>query len=247
MKSNVIRSVFDRFMKNFGYVRAATVKTTIVEVARDMTVEQALTYLENGRVIFPIQTDKNGRPIQFEQGVSYIVSSSGRWRKRRTPNGEASGRADAAQVERKKYKPSAEKRQSRLSYTGSSRDQAIYAHWQRLRHSCAAVSSGDAAKPAMVDAWKVYDNFAHDIGQHPDFGLFKRLKRINVELPYGPENLIFTDSTKDKRPIFGKFTTAEVLEIRNSPLKQAHLAKQYGVTPGVIKSIRTRDSYRHIP
>lgn len=56
-----------------------------------------------------------------------------------------------------------------------------------------------------------------------------------------------TSAHKGERHHNARFTEAEIIEIRTSPLGNANLGRQYGVARQVIGNIRQRKSWRHLP
>lgn len=237
---NRIQLTFDHILKRFGYVRATTVRPEIIEAS------PAVVFLDNGKVIFPTPTDKNGRPIQFEPGVSYIVSRKGRWRRRRTfkdkpePNDDVSpGVPETA--------GSVEKHQPYVPTEHQAEYSRLYRRWVRMMSGCYDPNHSDyhlygARGVTVSEEWKEFDQFKADLialGNEP----FNRVLALSdPHKPFGPHNIRFLEGS-----LFRKLEAADVVEIRSSGETTVAAAKRYGVSQTVISKIRRRLIYREIP
>lgn len=254
--NKLLSNILDNLATRLGYVRASEIAPVVFGV--EPVAETAFLELSNGKVIFPIATDKRGKPIQFERGTAYIVGTNGRWRKRRNVSAtavEAETRADDADESETANAPRSgwtqnrkshnEPAQPRTRFDGSKSDASLYQHWHRLR-----ASSADASNPGvnMVEPWKQFDNFARDVHEDGTFGRGMTLVRKDASKPFGPGNFQFVrrSSLEAGRVPHRKLTDIEVKHIRNSPQTLRSLSALYGMSVSSVRDIRTGHSYRDI-
>lgn len=74
--------------------------------------------------------------------------------------------------------------------------------------------------------------------------LFLGTKKDNIHDMWGKNR---DNHAKGERAATAKLTSKDVVEIRNSDLKNHELAKLYGVTDSAIHAIKNRVNWKHVP
>lgn len=256
--------LLEKLLARAGYVRAVSIVIPAPEV-KYVTGQHSI--LSNGKHIFPTSTDSHGNPIHFERGISYIVGSNGRWRKRRVVKAKSEADASSAEdgaadevVEADNEPTPASsrldptKQHSTRSLYDPVHNRSIYQAWLKLYAACHKPNSKPykAAGPngaQMVASWMEYDNFHRDVVDLPSRMPYRQLLRIDNGQPFGPGNVVFGSSTSLEAgytPTNRSLTPLQVAHIRNSPANRKQLANQYGISTNAITNIRSRVTYRDV-
>ncbi|NTF34280.1 hypothetical protein [Rhizobium skierniewicense] len=257
--------LLEKLLARAGYVRADSIVIPAPEI-KYVTGQHSI--LSNGKHIFPTSTDSQGNPIHFERGISYIVGSNGRWRKRRvakapheTPQSRAEdGVADEVVTADDEYAERISRAasgwtqnrkvhnlpaQPRTIFSGSKHDNALYQHWHRLR-----ASTLDPKQPnmSMIAPWQRFDTFAADVRAEGSFGLYRTMLRHDDTKTFGPGNFTFKPRSEMYHPCkaLRRLTEIEVKHIRNSPQTLKSLASLYNMSVTSVRDVRVGKTYREI-
>jgi hypothetical protein len=202
--------------------------------------------MPNGKFLYPIAVDARGNPMQFERGVSYIVSQKGRWRKRRV-TGASCGAPDFVADKPLVVETGDVERKAPQRHKVNVHDpvvRPVYRHWLKLSKVTRTTGA------IMVDAWYDFDSFYHDVLREGPYQEYTVLRRIDAKKPFGPDNFRWLKLNSTEAGSSAKlrrlFTEMQIKHIRNAPMTELQLMNLYGVTRRTISQIRNGETYRDL-
>ncbi|TQX90239.1 MULTISPECIES: hypothetical protein [unclassified Rhizobium] len=247
----------DSLMLRMGYTKTALIPPPAEQLFVPPLSNNAFREIGGGKVLFPIATNKAGKPIIFERNVAYIVGFNGHWRKKRVVSPDRVETEDTEddiedRVEnsipvvsvieeptvaavKAVHKPPTEYRQT---YS------RIHARWSKLMASCYEVDHPDykyvGAQGATVsERWKNYELFKKDLIGAGGAPFLKTLVRIDETRPFGEGNFKFVNLSRN-------LTDDEVREIRRSTETTTAAGLKYGISSDAVSKIRRYQVYKDI-
>jgi hypothetical protein len=222
-----------------------------------VTQPDTFRLIDGGFIEFPIATDSLGRPIKFERGVSYIVGSNGRWRRRKTSAKPATVHsqvkpAETAQVGSASRWQGPTRKPQKTGYWEKSVNDRLHLHWQTMVASCCdpdhyrySVMGARGAK--VCDSWRTsFEQFRDDVLARGEPPKHKSLIRRDSSAPFGPDNFEFRGNRSGRPNRARKLSDEAVRHIRLSPQSNAGLAQMYKVDEGIVSAVRRGKTYTDV-